>query len=388
MKIIKNKNYRERNGLLSLFIRFLGVDIAVLLRNSFSFLKNTGIRRERLNRLKQWDYQTLIKDKEYWYKAFKRSIITSNDKAAFIMMEAFYNCIPDKVRDHEIEENDILIVCVEKNELIRMNKFLEHYRKIGGHVKFLIVDNDSDDGIFEMLKEQPDVILYTVKETYNSKRKTAWTNYVIAEAGLHRWYLVVDSDEFLEYEEMENLPLSEYVKELQQKKMIAVKAVMLEMYPKGIIGSKEIAIDHFREEYIYYDEADSYSYDPDINQVGGGFLERVFGEVNAIRTKVPLFYVSDNRFMLGSHHIYPLYDDIKAPFELILQHYKFLPGDEGHIREAVRTGVYANGSRLYKKYIKLFEGETGISVYCEKSHKWEGKNSVKEFKNSIKGENR
>ena len=94
MKIIKNKNYRERNGVLSLFIRFLGVDIAVLLRNSFSFLKNTGIRRERLNRLKQWDYQTLIKDKEYWYKAFKRSIITSNDKAAFIMMEAFYNCIP------------------------------------------------------------------------------------------------------------------------------------------------------------------------------------------------------------------------------------------------------------------------------------------------------
>ena len=384
MKNISNRSFRNIEGITNFFIHYLGLKTGILLKNFFSFTMHIGKRRERLKKLACWNRTAMIPDKNYWYKAFRQMILFSNDQLGFEMAEAFYHCIPTKVTNVEIRKNDILIVCVVKNEIVRMEHWLEHYRKIGGtEVKFLIVDNDSDDGTFEMLKGQPDVILYTVKETYNSRRKTAWTNYVIAQAGIKRWYLVVDSDEFLAYEGMDKIFFSKYINIMQQNKKTVLKAVMLDMYPKGVIGSKDINEDQFREEYIYYDEADSYSYDSDRNQIGGGFLERVFGEVNGIRTKAPLFFVSDYRFMLGSHHIYPLYDDIKAPFELVLQHYKFLPGDEPHIREAIKTGVYANGSKLYKKYIRLFEAEKGVCVFYEKSRKWEGENTVREFKNSI-----
>ncbi|MCH2250904.1 MAG: glycosyltransferase family 2 protein, partial [Cognatishimia sp.] len=61
------------------------------------------------------------------------------------------------VQDHtaQIKPGDTLLVCTLYNEAIRMPYFLRYYRDLGiDH--FLIIDNDSDDGVMDHLEGQPD----------------------------------------------------------------------------------------------------------------------------------------------------------------------------------------------------------------------------------------
>ena len=47
-----------------------------------------------------------------------------------------------------------------------------------------------------------------------------------------------------------------------------------------------------------------------------------------------------------------------------------MPGDEKKIRDALVKKNYANGSRLYKKFVELYEGE-GINAFYSGSVKWD-----------------
>ena len=80
--------------------------------------------------------------------------------------------------------------------------------------------------------KREDVKLYKITEIYNSRRKIAWINKAIFYNRIYQWYLMPDSDEFFVYPEIDEISFPEYVSRLK-KNISIVKAMMLEMYPKG-----------------------------------------------------------------------------------------------------------------------------------------------------------
>ena len=76
------------------------------------------------------------------------------------------------IKDIEIFFNDVIAICIEKNDLIKLKKFISHHRKIGVN-KVIILDNESNDGTVEWLLKQEDVILLQTKTPYSSIRRVA-----------------------------------------------------------------------------------------------------------------------------------------------------------------------------------------------------------------------
>lgn len=320
--------------------------------------------------------ETQIKyDKKAWKRGFRRLLLSSNEDRFIEMIKHFYS---DEIilckKCEKYLDSDLTVVCAVKNDLVRMKAFIDHYKKLGAK-HFIIVDNGSEDGTYEFLKEQEEVTLYLTREKYNSVAKAAWINKVIAYNGLHKWYLVLDSDEFFQYPEMDKLNLNVYVSKLEQKKIYALKAIMIEPYPKGNLMSDELCADNFLDDYCYFDgDASEYHCDEAMGRYSGGIHERIFGLKHTTRSKIPLVFYTENRFEVGSHDIYPLNECISAPMGAVLMHYKFLPGEGEKIRRIIKEGNYANDSRLYKRYAeRLKNGD--LCAYYEDSKKWEGVSS-------------
>src|SRR6185503_5153899 len=50
--------------------------------------------------------------------------------------------------------DDVVLICVVRNEALRLPLFFEHHKKIGVS-RFLMVDNDSEDETAELLLAEP-----------------------------------------------------------------------------------------------------------------------------------------------------------------------------------------------------------------------------------------
>lgn len=377
---IHNRNLKSADGMKNMMTHLFGVDNMCRMKSIFFKVHGGKIRKENLRALDEWSRNGIPDtgcpsssvDEQAWRRAFTRLIQQWIDnKYALEMVEEFYHCDLKMIKDFAGtgSVNGPVLLCVERNEILRIRKFLEHYRKLGIE-RFLITDNRSTDGTREYLQEQPDVRLYDAAQQYNSRRKSAWQNRMMADYGLDHWCVYVDADEFLWYPEAADMGLPDYAAALEQRGIYAVKGIMLDMYPKGSIGAPEYDGGDFIEAYCYFDgDSDVYQYDPDMNTVSGGVLARLLPESYFLRKKVPMYYHTENRFLIGSHNIFPLNEDIKSPYSMLLRHYKFLPGDEEKVREAVRKQNYANHSLLYRKYASFYDGES-ISAYNSNSRKW------------------
>ena len=121
--------------------------------------------------------------------------------------EAFATSDIQIIKDLEVKKDDIIGICVTKNDLIKIKEFILHHRTLGIN-KFVILDNDSTDGSVEWLKEQKDVILMQTKTPYTTNRREGWINRIIAHYGANRWYFVADSDELLDYNDSEKKTIS------------------------------------------------------------------------------------------------------------------------------------------------------------------------------------
>ena len=96
--------------------------------------------------------------------------------------------------------SDILLVTCLRNERPRMPAFADHYRRLGvGH--FLVVDNDSTDGLMDWAAAQPDVSVWHTAASYRDIDASACSGSTTccAATACGRWCVVVDPDEFLVY---------------------------------------------------------------------------------------------------------------------------------------------------------------------------------------------
>lgn len=375
MKEILNRNWKTKEGILNNLRKYIGAK--GMCKVKYVLGQCVGITSKRKKKI---ELEKIIaespfkKDDENWRSKYLKLINSTNDEKYSETIKAFYLDNVKLIKKNITKNTDgVYIVCVEKNEINRIKEFLKHYRKIGVKT-FLICDNGSMDGTLEYLKEQKDVCLYSTNEDYSSQRKAAWCNRMMSDFGDQKWYFQVDADEFAWFPELDKIDINQYVNNLAKKNIYAVKALMLEMYPNDILGGEDISVENFTEYYCYYDvDSDWYERDVDQNYIRGGFINRIFGEKQALQCKTPLFYQTDKRFNLGSHHIYPYYEDITSKYGIILKHYKFLPGDKQRVQNALEKKNYANGSRLYKKFVTIYDGN-GINPFYEDSAKWDETN--------------
>ncbi len=265
-----------------------------------------------------------------------------------------------------------IFICAVKNDLIRIQLQLEHYRKINiQHIVY--IDNGSTDGTFEYLNKQPDVNLFTTSENFNASIKDAWIRQVMDYYGYDRWYLIVDSDELFIYPHLEKVGILKLIDILESRKEYALLSMMLDMYTKNTIFDLTQVTDtpeDIVKQYSFFD-TDSYviKKDGSFTNISGGPRERIFSknkEFKPLLTKYPLIKMQRNSFY-GYHWFISKNKLYHYPLFSALLHYKFLPIDNIKYVKIVKEGTYAGGSAEYRQYLKVLEKEPNQSFYYENS---------------------
>jgi hypothetical protein len=146
---------------------------------------------------------------------------------------------PLALRTAAIRKGDILCVMTVRNEAIRLPHFLAHHRRLGVD-HFLIVDNASTDATVALLRDQPDVSLWTSEAGYKASRfGLDWQNWLLLRYGRRHWCLTLDADELLVYPHWETRPLPALVRWLEDQGAQSFGALMLDMYPEGALSAQE-----------------------------------------------------------------------------------------------------------------------------------------------------
>ena len=133
-------------------------------------------------------------------------------------------------RTGRIGASDIVLVTCLRNERPRMARFVDHYRRLGvGH--FLVVDNDSDDGLMDWAAREPDVSVWHTTASYRgSAFGMLWVNDLLRRYGQKRWCVIVDPDEFLVYPMMETRPLAALAQFLEDDLRPCLHALLVDAY--------------------------------------------------------------------------------------------------------------------------------------------------------------
>ncbi len=146
--------------------------------------------------------------------------------------------VPVVDRTANITPGQILLTVTLRNEALRLPHFLDHYRRLGVN-HFLIVDNDSDDGSKGLLRDQPDVSLWTTRGSYREARfGLDWTNALLLRYAHGHWTLTVDADELLVYPYWETRDLRALTDWLRRNDATAFGAMLLDLYPKGPLDAQ------------------------------------------------------------------------------------------------------------------------------------------------------
>jgi hypothetical protein len=254
-----------------------------------------------------------------------------------------------------LRPGDIPLIVAMQNNHVLLPSFLVHYRRLGV-TRFLVVDDHSTDGTYEILLSQPDVDLYRPSLSYaQALRGKLWREAVVRRYGRHRWYVNVDADEYLVYDRYQSCSLREVIDRMRMLGINRLVAPMIDLYPDGTIESAEFAdlADRMPWEAAPLFDADGYSFEvgPRTMRIRGGVVRRAFAaDIELI--KFPIIYWDTLTVLARSIH-YPL--PYWRNFGLIggaLLHFRFVPGFTYKVTEAVATGQYAGHSKFHKDVLK------------------------------------
>ncbi len=268
-------------------------------------------------------------------------------------------------RTSGIRRGDVLCFLTLRNEQVRLPYLLSYYRDRGvGH--FLIVDNNSTDGLREYLIEQPDCSVWTTNAGYKAARfGMDWMNFLLGRYGHGHWCLTIDADEFLVYPFCDTRSLPALTYWLQASAIRSFGAMLVDMYPKGPMDAQTYRAGQDPFEIASWFDPGNYT----INRnrlyynlwIQGGPRARVFfrdapAKAPALN-KIPLVHW-DRRYVYASstHALLPrglnlVYDEWggeKASGCLL--HAKFLSTFAGKAEEELQRRQHYAGSREYRAY--------------------------------------
>lgn len=292
-------------------------------------------------------------------------LLKSKDGRTKELLVAFLDCEITEIShnaSYKNSEYSPVLICVIKNEINKIESFMEHYRKLGIE-KFVFLDNLSTDGTTEYLCAQEDTIVYSSEQEYSSARRVAWINRLLALHGINRWCMIVDSDELVTYVGCEQHRISEVVEKAVKNKYDRILGFMLDMYSESSLFQGVEEKDYI-EKCRFFD-VDSYEVKRMHRGLGihGGPRKRVFG-VEQVLEKYPLFFFGTNIFVASSHYIIPYTTEEEYPIWFAICHYKFVDEkDLDKVKEAVLKENYAQNSIVYKQYLSVIETSKNVTFY-------------------------
>ena len=289
-------------------------------------------------------------------------------------------------RTAQIRPRDVLLISVVRNERIRLPYFLDYYRKLGvGH--FLFVDNNSDDGTPDFLRDQTDVSLWWTDASY--KRSTYgvdWSNYLLRSYAHDHWVLTVDPDEFLIYPFCDTRPVEALTDWLDDTGVRSFGTMVIDMYPEGAIGDSPYQEGQNPFELAPWFDAGNYmiTRNPTYGNlwIQGGARARVFFRDTPAKApalnKIPLVkwhrryaYVSSTHALLprGLNQVYEEKGGEKTSGALL--HAKLIDTLGDKAREEMQRGEHYRGSGEYKAYAaQLQDMPVFWNTWSEKYINW------------------
>ncbi len=280
------------------------------------------------------------------------------------------SCVVDRTKN--IRPSDILVFSTLRNEKARLPYFLDYYRKLGVN-HFFFVDNDSDDGGREYLKDQPDASVWTTTASYKrSKFGVDWLNGLKAKYADGHWVLVVDVDELLVYPFCDTRPLRALTDWLDSASIKSFGTMLLDMYPKGKIQHARIREGKDPVKTASYFDASNYFVEKNKKYgnlwiQGGPRLRSFFRDKPQFApalNKTPLVkwskgyvYVSSTHTLLprGLNQVYDEWGGQK-PCGVLL-HTKFMNTFSEKAEEEMKRKQHYAASREYRMYLNKLNGD-------------------------------
>jgi len=285
----------------------------------------------------------------------------------------------------EIPETGVLVFSTMRNEILRVEHWLDHYRALGV-AHFLVVDNESDDGTAEFLSKQPDVSVWRTPNSYKASRfGVDWLTCLQHRYGHGRWCLTVDADELLVYPDSDTRSLAELVDYLEKQGQAAFGALMLDMYPKGSIAAGGASSNENPIKVLNWFDADNYraKIHPVFGNlwIQGGVRDRVFFGSQPDRSptlnKTPLVkWKRGYAYVTSTHQILPrrlnnVFDLGKEPrVSGVLLHTKFLPNIGEKSAEELTRAQHFENSELYQPYYDALID--GPNLWSDRSVRYTG----------------
>lgn len=333
------------------------------------------------------DYIGFAKEHETQYlRTLKRFIWAEPAHVGVVtaFLEARIGILKEAFLKDSLQEEEVILICLIKNDRNRISDFLAHYRALG-ITHFAFIDNMSTDGTKEFLLAQENVNVYVTDTPYTTNNREGWLNRIYAYFGFNHWYLCVDSDELFVYIDCEKKSIQDFLKEIKIRKIKRVRALMLDMYSKNDLFSYHARDKDSMSDYGYFDKqgyvpVSSYRLD----LIHGGPRTRVFSKYNesfnCTLTKYPLFFYTKGDFQGCSHYQFPYHHNCNTICCSALLHYKFMIADMLKYKERVLNSNYANGSLEYKTYLKAINENSRVNFMSEATEKYSGSASLKHIK--------
>lgn len=249
-----------------------------------------------------------------------------------------------------LDATDIPLVAQIRNGRRYLPSFLAHYRKLGV-TRFIFVDDGSEDGSVEYLASMADVDLYTSDLSYmESGRGILFKEEVIRRYGTNRWWVVVDIDEYLIFEDSEDRTLKDLTAALEGRGIERLLAPLLDMYPHGDVDAArfdgsdstmpwEVAGAFDRTGYFARFKGKDW-------EVRGGMRYRVFKNWVEL-AKFPLIYVRDQTYFRSIHYPRPAFEN-SVPILGNLLHFKIFDDYAASIERSAIEGRHFGTSKHYR----------------------------------------
>ncbi len=252
-----------------------------------------------------------------------------------------------------LDADNIRVLTVIRNERWRLPWFLDYYRALGVD-EFYFVDNDSNDGSLEYLREQPDVRLFHTDTSYREGRSgVVWLNHLmnLFTAG---WNVYVDVDEALVFPDIEVHGLRGLTDHMDRHGHDLACGQMVDMFRVETPGeSFTDSVDDFITTYPLFDS--TYTRTPNIRcpyyfTVGG--ICRLAG-AGETQTKTPVLRAGRNiKLLASSHAVTP---GIISDVDLGLLHFKLAGDFRRHFAEDGTVNNRIDGCQdRYRTYADFF----------------------------------
>ncbi|MYN30112.1 glycosyltransferase family 2 protein [Duganella levis] len=266
--------------------------------------------------------------------------------------------------------DDIVLLGVGRNEMIRAPSFLRHYRSLGVK-RFCLVDNESTDGTREFLEAQPDVELWCTSQAYGEANCGHDWIRALLRLNVGQWCVVADFDEYFIFPGCQHRSLKDFAIQLSLEGATAVSSILFDMYSttdikENFLHDDENPIDKFR----YYDPVIALDnlHHPlrGIYPIHskGGMRKRIFG-IEPCLNKISFFHNLNGTHLLQGAHYIDGATFSSTPVATL--HFKYLQQFSGYAQAESIRGEHFNGGSEYKAYVNILDNNPVVKPVCEES---------------------